>query len=323
MKTYICLFLLLFTTIVLSQEKAEIQLPELAEELLDMKEKEQKMRVKYGKMIRTNKTETKKFKSLVEELINTDRLHTARMEEIVQQYGWPTYELVGRSASNAAWLLVQHADRNPLFQAECLPLLKEGVDNDQASAYCYAYLYDRVSVAFGRKQLYATQSSTNNGLLKGEFYPLEDESNVQIRREEMGIEDHVSDYASSMGFTYSIPSKEQAEIKALKLKERYETNLKSAQLAMNHEEHTKAVEYYYNVLDCKGHVTADDYYQTAKLLSLSNHENRKDGTFFLLRAAILGHPEVDSFLTNPLFQSLKEANPTNWVDLEHTIASLQ
>ena len=45
-------------------------------------------------------------------LIEGDRRNTARMQEIVKQIGWPTFDKVGEGPSNNAWLLVQHADRN-------------------------------------------------------------------------------------------------------------------------------------------------------------------------------------------------------------------
>lgn len=322
MRLYLCCLLLLFNTTLFSQDNSDVQNSDLAKELLAMKKEEQKMRVQYGKMIRANKTETKKYKSLVDELVETDRSNTARMKEIVQQYGWPTYDLVGKNASNAAWILVQHADRDPLFQSKCLPMLKDAVDNEQASKYCYAYLYDRVQVAFGRKQLYATQSSSNNGLTEGEFYPLEDESNVQKRREEMEISEHVSETAKSYGFSYSVPSEEEAEIRANQLEVKYQNQLELAENALEAEQYSEAADHYFKVLECRGLTTAKDYHNAAKALSLSDHENIANGVYFLLQAAILGHKDVSTYLTDPQFQSLKEASPRSWFDLENTIYQL-
>jgi uncharacterized protein DUF6624 len=51
-----------------------------------------------------------------------DADNTARMKVIIQQYGWPSPELVGRDGSEAALLLVQHADY--ALQKEALPLVK-------------------------------------------------------------------------------------------------------------------------------------------------------------------------------------------------------
>lgn len=45
-----------------------------------------------------------------------DVKHTARMQRIVAEIGWPTVSKVGEHASHMAWLLVQHADHNRAFQ---------------------------------------------------------------------------------------------------------------------------------------------------------------------------------------------------------------
>lgn len=36
--------------------------------------------------------------------------HTARLKELIKENGWPRLSKVGAEASQAAWLLVQHAD---------------------------------------------------------------------------------------------------------------------------------------------------------------------------------------------------------------------
>jgi hypothetical protein len=79
-----------------------------------------------------------------------DRRHTVRMREIVAGHGWPARTLVGEDGAHAAWLLTQHADHDPGFQRECLPLLAAAVDAGEATAADHAYLYDRVAVAEGR-----------------------------------------------------------------------------------------------------------------------------------------------------------------------------
>lgn len=86
-----------------------------------------------------------------------DGENTARMIEIVATFGWPTHAMVGKEASDAAFLLVQHADRDPDFQARCLPLLAAAAERGEASKRGVAYLTDRVAVKQGRPQVYGTQ----------------------------------------------------------------------------------------------------------------------------------------------------------------------
>lgn len=46
--------------------------------------------------------------------------HTSRMKAIVAQVGWPTNRMVGSNGAQAAWLLVQHADHDKVFQQAVL-----------------------------------------------------------------------------------------------------------------------------------------------------------------------------------------------------------
>ena len=300
----------------------ELQQSQLSKEILNMKKEDQNLRKQYANLIKKGKTKSDKFKKVVDELIDIDRNNTARMNEIIDEYGWPTYDLVGRGASNAAWLIVQHADRNPLFQAKCLPLLKAAMDRGQATPYTYAYLYDRVQLAFGRKQLYATQSTTNNGLREGFFQPIEDEANIQIRRDEMGIEPHVEEYASSMDFVYTIPNKEEAVRRALAFANSYKENVVKAKAAMKSKDYTKAVEFYQVALESDGYTKTEDYVEYARAISLSNHEECSWAAYFLRKAAIRGYENYGEFDTHPDFKNIKEANENNWFDLMQIVKQL-
>ena len=86
-----------------------------------------------------------------------DQVHTARLKEIVDRHGWPTISMVGKDASFAAFLLVQHADRDPAFQARCLPMLEAAAEQGEVSRTALAYLTDRVRVKQERPQVYGTQ----------------------------------------------------------------------------------------------------------------------------------------------------------------------
>ena len=79
-----------------------------------------------------------------------DRVHTARMKEIVACYGWPGHALVGSEGAAAALLLVLHADRDVAFQKQCLELLHRAVAFGDALASQMAFLTDRICVNEGR-----------------------------------------------------------------------------------------------------------------------------------------------------------------------------
>jgi len=54
--------------------------------------------------------------------------HTARLKALVKANGWPHLSLVGAEASQAAWLLVQHADTDRSWQREALEQMEALAD---------------------------------------------------------------------------------------------------------------------------------------------------------------------------------------------------
>lgn len=116
-----------------------------------------------------------------------DTANTERMKAIIRQYGWPRAGLVGRDGTDAAFLLVQHADF--AFQKEVLPLVEKAYKKDELSGQSYALLLDRVLVGEGKPQVYGTQARPLDQWKGHEpvLAPIEDEANVDKRRAEVGL----------------------------------------------------------------------------------------------------------------------------------------
>lgn len=146
---------------------------ELGVELLNRSQKDQDMR---------NKTIEQGMSQWDSSI---DEENTAYLETIVETSGWPTISAIGPEASQAAWLLVQHADHRPDFQAHCLELMK-ALPEGEVSPRNIAYLEDRVRVARGEPQLYGTQFYKTDGPLRPQ--PIEDEAHLEERRAAMGLE---------------------------------------------------------------------------------------------------------------------------------------
>ena len=116
-----------------------------------------------------------------------DETSTAYMKKVLDEYDWVDIQRFGQKISNHAWLVVQHADRDPAFQALALKRMQPYLETNGVSKSNYAYLFDRVAVNHDRKQRYGTQpiwECTDTGLV---LAPLENPASVNERRAEMGM----------------------------------------------------------------------------------------------------------------------------------------
>jgi hypothetical protein len=114
-----------------------------------------------------------------------DHRNTARMKELVEKHGWPTWSMVADDGTRCAWLLVQHGDHAPAFQRKCLELMRPYKKNDEVFLIDLAYLTDRVLVNEGREQVYGTQFHVADG--KQQPRPIRDAENVDKRRKAVGM----------------------------------------------------------------------------------------------------------------------------------------
>jgi hypothetical protein len=124
----------------------------LATELLQRRDRDQAARAHD-----LSKLEGDALRRALAEAEAVDRDNTARMQEVVATFGWPTRAMVGEAGADAAFLLVQHADAAPDFQAACLPLLRAAAARGEASPRGVAYLTARGRPAEGGPELYASQ----------------------------------------------------------------------------------------------------------------------------------------------------------------------
>lgn len=168
----------------LAQERdaSAVASPALRKELLERVERDQAIR---NEMIRSGVTHPDA--KIEARMMEIDSANTARMKEIVKQYGWPGPELVGVDGTEAAFLLVQHAEHE--FQKQMLPLVEKAYREKKLQGQDYALLLDRVLVAEGKPQIYGTQAKRFDQWKDKEpvFDPIEDEANVDKRRAEVGL----------------------------------------------------------------------------------------------------------------------------------------
>lgn len=144
-----------------SEPAAAVSDPALRQELLDRVAKDQAIRHEL-----IEKGAEHPDEAVIERMKAIDTANIARIKEIVQEHGWPGPDLVGRDGSEAAFLLVQHAD--PAFQEKVLPLVKAAYKRAELTGQDYALLLDRVRVDQGKPQVYGTQAKAPSEWKGGE-----------------------------------------------------------------------------------------------------------------------------------------------------------
>lgn len=108
------------------------------------------------------------------------------LNEIIDTIGYPTTDKVGKEASEATWLVIQHSIGQPDFMKKCVKLLEVAVSENKANSKNLAYLADRVAVFEGKPQLYGTQFDWDEN---GELSPndFDDLTKVNQRRKSIGL----------------------------------------------------------------------------------------------------------------------------------------
>lgn len=110
--------------------------------------------------------------------------------------GWFRIERDGRETAHDAWLLLQHSpDRD--FQRYVLVQLEPLIAKGEVEAADYARLYDRVEALAGRPQRYGSQANCKGGVKT--LIPLEDASQVDVRRRAIGLTETLAAYKARLG----------------------------------------------------------------------------------------------------------------------------
>jgi hypothetical protein len=107
------------------------------------------------------------------------------LKALVRDRGIPTAAQVGENGVRWAWLLVQHADRDPGLQATVLPMFVERYDAGELSGDDIARLTDRILHAQGKPQRFGTQFNWLSGQFErrqaGEI------AEIDAHRRELGL----------------------------------------------------------------------------------------------------------------------------------------
>ena len=161
------------------QRKGKMNYNEIAEKIIKLKNTDLEFR---EKLIESEKLGEGYNKEM-------EKIHTKNakiLNKIIDTIGYPTIKKVGKEASEAAWLIIQHSIGEPDFMKKCVELLEVAVLKNTANSKNLAYLTDRIAVFEGKPQLYGTQFDWDES---GELSPniCDDLKKVNQRRKSIGL----------------------------------------------------------------------------------------------------------------------------------------
>ncbi|WP_458070319.1 DUF6624 domain-containing protein [Rhodanobacter sp. BL-MT-08] len=164
--------------------------PQLRQQLLNMVKPDQAAREAVAKSGFQSQDALKK-------MLSVDAKNLAAFKPIIQRQGFPKPSQVGVDGFKAAFLLIQHADRDPALQSQVLPQLVALHDQGMIGGSDVALLTDRVLRAQGKPQRYGTQFDQDADGSSMKLQSTEDIANLDKRRAAMDLPP-MTDYACMM-----------------------------------------------------------------------------------------------------------------------------
>lgn len=151
----------------------------IAEKIIDLKNADLALR---DKLVQNGQL-SKGYNEEMKELHNRN---AKTLNDIIDTIGYPTVDKVGKEASEATWLIIQHSIGQPEFMKKCAELLEIAVRENKAGPINLAYLTDRIAVFEGKPQLYGTQFDWDE---IGELSPnpIDNLTKVNKRRKSIGL----------------------------------------------------------------------------------------------------------------------------------------
>jgi len=117
--------------------------------------------------------------------------NATRLNQIIEEKGWPGKSLVGEDGASAAFLIAQHAISNPALQRSFLISLSHAASTGEATEIQRACLQDRILYNEGKQQQYGLLFDWSD---EGEMIANVDDINaVNQRRKAIGLKTTVQE----------------------------------------------------------------------------------------------------------------------------------
>ncbi|MDP9958183.1 DUF6624 domain-containing protein [Chryseobacterium lathyri] len=137
---------------------------------------------------------------LIKLMNDQDQKNLAKVEKIIEKYGYPGKSMVGEPENNAVWYVIQHSPKIEKY----LPLVKKASDEKEIPYRLYAMMLDRKLMYENKEQIYGTQIrsifTTKDGKTEtlSFVWPIKDPDQVNELRKNSGFGKTIEDYAKDM-----------------------------------------------------------------------------------------------------------------------------
>jgi hypothetical protein len=218
MKKMTKFYLVIFLTLLFSCVEKEQYDLKLKAELAEILEKDQGFRELFGGNITDNRKNEllqkfdisqKEFKENEQVLFQeNDSLNLVRIEQIIEQHGYPGKSMVGEPENESAWYVIQHSDKIEKY----FPIIEKAGENGELDAVKVAMMKDRMLMYSGKEQIYGSQGKAiflvwppeKQEDVKMIIWPLKNPEKVNQLRQEAGFENTVEENAKRMNIDYKV-----------------------------------------------------------------------------------------------------------------------
>jgi hypothetical protein len=137
-------------------------------------------------LMRIYGAESKEYKE--QQLIyeNNHIINEKKVRTILDNYGWPTNEMVGEQGNWTICNVIQHADNE--VRIKYLPLMREAVKEKKLEPRFLVRAEDRIVTETGGLQIYGGQMKYYPETKSFNVWPVLDPKNIDKRRAEIGLE---------------------------------------------------------------------------------------------------------------------------------------
>lgn len=237
-----------------------------------------------------------KYNELFKSVEERWQINKTKLDSIIAIYGWPNNDLVGEDGSKIAWSIAQHHP-DIFFKKKCLSLMEKETAQGNINPNHFAELNDRIARDTWQKQTFGASMG------KQEPYPIENVSEVNKRRFELGLPEPIEVYALYHGFSYKIPSKEEVEEKYIKAQSDYrkfENNITSKEI-------DSSIIYLRKAIEAHGDISNEQLFESAKKLAKTNKKNAHSLSIDILKVLIWREWEKRfDIVKEPNFSSLAD-----------------